>query len=44
MMLVAAAQVFCEKGFVAAGVDEIAACVGLKKPRLYFILTERLTY
>lgn len=35
-MLIAAAQVFCERGFNAASVDEIAARVGLKKPRLYF--------
>lgn len=35
-MLIAAAQVFCESGFNAASVDQIAARVGLKKPRLYF--------
>lgn len=35
-MLIAAARVFCERGFDAASMDEIAARVGLKKPRLYF--------
>jgi AcrR family transcriptional regulator len=35
-MLVAAARLFCEKGFDRTTLDEIAARVGLKKPRLYF--------
>ncbi|MCR6732842.1 MAG: TetR/AcrR family transcriptional regulator [Afipia sp.] len=35
-MLIAAAQVFCERGSEASSMDEIAARVGLRKPRLYF--------
>ncbi len=40
-MLIAAAQVFCERGFEASSMDQIAARVGLKKPRLYFHFKKR---